>query len=153
MKRLLLLLTICSLVSCKRDFSKGPQLSWLQGKWQRVDDRDGRSTFENWRMQIDGSLLGHGFTLEENDTVFEEKLAIKPLNILVKNDNRWVLQVTGVNEFPTIFEIKEFTSKSFTAVNLENEFPTHIKYSIINDSLKAQVYSDQMSIDYTFKRR
>ncbi|MBF4983978.1 hypothetical protein FNJ87_06400 [Nonlabens mediterrranea] len=153
MNRLLLLLTICSLVSCKREFSKGPQLNWLQGKWQRVDDQLGRSTFENWRMQIDGTYLGHGFTLAENDTVFEEKLAIKPLNKLVKNDNRWVFQVTSVNESSTIFMIKESTNNSFTAVNLENEFPTHIRYTFINDSLKAVVYNDKKSINFTFKKK
>lgn len=65
-------------------------------------------------------------------------------------DKFWELQVTGVNENPTLFIIEEMNEHSFTAVNLENEFPTHISYSFVNDTLKAQVFNKELSVDFKF---
>lgn len=41
-------------------------------------------------------------------------------------------------------------SKSFTAVNFGNEFPTHIRYSLLNDTIIANVSNKSMSITYEF---
>ena len=151
MKNLILILLLIFISSCNSNADKKLKYKWLAGKWQRLDDKPGNTTFEKWNITIDGKYIGHGYTLRDLDTVFKERLVIKPKSKLANNNNDpWVLQVTGVNESPTIFEIKESTDYSFTAVNLENEFPTHINYAIVNDSLKAQVYNDEMSIYFTF---
>ncbi|MGJ8683005.1 MAG: hypothetical protein ACSHWW_00175 [Nonlabens sp.] len=151
MKNTFLIAVIIFLTSCKTDIQpvinneiNTPTFSWLLGSWQRVDDQPGRFTYEEWHRTTEGTYLGKGLTLQDKDTVFQEALAI------YKVDDLWVLEVIGVNESPTIFEIIEFSSTSFTAVNLKNEFPTHIEYSIERDSLKAIVYSKERSINYTF---
>jgi len=146
------------LVSCKTETEKeiipdveDPKFSWLIGQWQRIDDEPGRKTFENWSLNDIGHYTGYGYTLQENDTVFEEQLAIKPENKTSKSaDNSWILEVTGVNQSPTIFKVEQWDMDSFTAVNLDNEFPTHIKYAISKDTLNALVSNEEMNIEFTF---
>jgi len=152
-KKILFITSLILLISCKSELKSQLNFKWLIGSWERVDDQVGRKTFEKWNPTMDGIYIGHGYTLKDRDTVFQEYLTIKPTSILSKeNDTPWILEVTGVNEQPTIFNIEKYDDSSFTAVNLENEFPTHIEYSIINDSLKARVYNTNHEIIFTFKK-
>ncbi len=103
---------------------------------------------------MDGKYIGHGYTIKDGDTIFQENMVIRSYNNLKKtSDNPYVLEVTGVNESPTVFRIEEMNEHNFTAVNLENEFPTHITYEIRNDTLVAQVSNQEMSIDFKFVTR
>lgn len=151
-KVLLITLAFILFISCKNDSKNTIKFDWLAGSWERLNETDGKTTFEKWIPTIDGKRInGHGYTLQQNDTIFEEILVIKQKDLLSKNeDDLWILEVTGVNEKPTIFYIKECTHNSFTAVNLQNEFPTHIKYSRNKDTLNAEVYNDDYSIDFNF---
>ena len=80
------------------------------------------------------------------DTVFKETL-----NIITKNDSLY-LQVTGVNEKPTLFKFTQQTDSSFTAENKLNEFPKMITYWKENNFLKAKVANDEFSVDFIFKK-
>ncbi|AGC76536.1 putative lipoprotein [Nonlabens dokdonensis DSW-6] len=156
MKKLIYIVVIVSFISCKME--KQPvendtvvltQFHWLEGNWQRVNDKEGLKTYEYWEQDVNQDYLaysGIGFTLQEKDTVFKEDLQI------LFEDKHWNLVVTGVNENPTVFKIEEFTEDSFTAVNLQNEFPTHIRYSLENDTLKASVSKDSTAIGFHFIR-
>ncbi|KAF9660009.1 hypothetical protein HER15_13510 [Tenacibaculum mesophilum] len=62
------------------------------------------------------------------------------------------LQVTGVNETPTLFAFTQQTDTSFTAENKLNEFPKTIQYWKGNNLLKAKVSNDKFSIDFVFKK-
>ncbi|WP_405378475.1 DUF6265 family protein [Nonlabens sp. Asnod3-A02] len=151
MKSILLIVVALLFLSCKNETGDTTNFSWLSGSWSRVEEAGENKTYEKWIPTINGNYNGHGFTLHKKDTVFEEFLSIKPLSKLSKGkESSWVLIVTGVNEEPTIFNIEDTTVNSFTAVNLENEFPTHIRYSYKNDTLKALVSNDSLHIDFKF---
>ncbi len=156
MKKLILVFIIISLISCKIDkqpiendtISLTP-FEWLEGKWQRVNNKNGLKTYEFWEQDLSQDELiftGIGFTLKEKDTVFKENL-----KILFK-DKHWSLIISGVNDSPTEFKIQEFSKNSFTAINKSNEFPTHIYYSIENEMLKAKVSNDSTEIVFDFIR-
>lgn len=145
-------------ISCKSDSKEEPEkvtnqpnFNFLVGKWQRIDDQEGRETFENWFPTHIGNFNGHGYALEQKDTVFQERLVIKPEGRSLKSrSDTWVLEVTGANHVPTSFKIEEYGEDSFIAVNLQNDFPTHINYSISKDTLKAVISNRASTVNYTF---
>ena len=116
--------------------------SFIIGSWERLNDELGNSTFENWNSDF----TGIGYTLKNSDTVFKENLSIIELN------DTLFLEVTGVNENPTLFKFTNQHNTSFTCENKLNEFPKEINYRIENDSLKASVSNEEFSIDFIFKR-
>jgi len=90
-----------------------------------------------------------GITINsEGDTVFREDLKLLPI------DKEWVLEVTGVNESPTIFNVIEKGAQNFKVQNLENEFPKYIEYNTEGEMLNAQVYNDSSNIiKFEFRKR
>ncbi|PRP67754.1 DUF6265 family protein [Nonlabens agnitus] len=156
--RYYILFVLVFFVACKPEGSDTKQSSadipnfrWLIGDWQRINDEEGKITYEKWLPTHAGIYLGHGYTLAQNDTVFQERLALKPVGKSDRaNFKNWALEVTGVNEEPTVFRLQDYTDSSFTVVNLKNEFPTHIKYYIQQDTLKAIVRNAEWSIDFAF---
>ncbi|MEO9952249.1 DUF6265 family protein [Nonlabens sp.] len=154
MKSILLIVVVLLFLSCKNETRDTSNFTWLAGSWSRVEEPGENKTYEKWIPTMNGNYNGHGFTLHKNDTIFEEFLSIKPLSKFSKGkEYSWVLEVTGVNEKPTVFNIVDITVNSFTAVNLKNEFPTHINYSYNNDTLKALVSNDSLQIDFKFIKR
>ena len=43
---------------------------WLLGKWERLGEEEGKATFENWEKQTSDKYLGHGFVMQDTDTVW-----------------------------------------------------------------------------------
>ncbi|RSC96081.1 DUF6265 family protein [Tenacibaculum singaporense] len=141
MRFLLLFITGFLLFSCQNTAEiKKP--TWLIGKWKRTNNQPDKLTYEFWNDDFSGI----GFTLKEKDTVFKEVL-----HIITKNDSLF-LQVTGVNENPTLFVFTQQTDTSFTAENKQNEFPKTIQYWKENNQLKAKVANDEFSIDFVFDK-
>ncbi|AZJ36629.1 DUF6265 family protein [Tenacibaculum singaporense] len=141
MRFLLLFITGFLLFSCQNTAEiKKP--TWLIGKWKRTNNQPDKLTYEFWSNDFSGI----GFTLKEKDTVFKEVL-----HIITKN-NSLFLQVTGVNEAPTLFVFTQQTDTSFTAENKLNEFPKVIQYWKENNQLKAKVANDEFSIDFVFDK-
>ena len=139
---LLLLFTILIvLFSCnKKSIVNYP--SFLIGSWERINDENGSSTFENWKSDF----TGIGYTLKNKDTVFKELLSI-----VEKNDTLF-LKVTGVNENPTLFKFTNQTYTSFTCRNNLNDFPKEINYWIENDTLKANISNEEFDLEFIFKK-
>jgi hypothetical protein len=124
----------------KKAIQKKP--SFLIGKWVRTNSTDSLKTYENWQKDF----TGFGLTLKGNDTTFFEQL-----RILEKNDSLF-LEVSGVNESPTLFQFTKQTATSFVCENLINEFPKKIKYYIDGPLLKAEVSNENFQIDFVFER-
>lgn len=121
---------------------------WLEGNWIRTNDEEESQTYESWMKVDDIQYLGYGTTIENGDTVFSESILLHQLN------EKWLFEVTGIGEEkPTIFQITEIGQLGFTCVNLENEFPTHIKYTGNEDSLTAVVSNTKMELEFTFNRK
>lgn len=141
MKYSLCILCISLFLSCSSKKENSQHIKWLQGKWERLNDKPGQNTYEFWNRNT-----GLGFTLKDGDTIFKEELRI------VSRDKKLYLEVVGVNEDPTLFQFTSQTNTSFTCENKENEFPKKITYYIENDSLKAIVSNDDFKIDFVFAK-
>lgn len=132
---------IALVISCSKP-KKPYDLTWLEGTWERTNEKPPKKTYEYW----DASGKGKGFSLLEKDTVFLEHLEI------VTEDDKIYLQIQGVHETPIRFLITAQTNNSFRAENAANEFPKVIQYTLDNDQLKAQISDDSIAVDFWFKR-
>jgi len=158
MKKLILLLLITLIFSCKENKSKiqSPsiietgELDWLLGKWQRTNDEDGKQTYENWTKKNDLEYVGLGFTMKENDTISKEIMKISKAN------DKWDLIVVstgkGGDNSPVSFKIISNNENSFTCENKEIDFPNIIHYEKDGKNLKAYVSNSEMKIPFEFKR-
>ena len=96
-----IILLLLILVSCKpdKDLNDPESLDWMVGNWIRVDDQPNQQSYEVWEKEGD-NLVGLGYTLQENDTVFKEEMTLT-------KTGQWVLQVTGVNDDAVAFISQE----------------------------------------------
>lgn len=119
---------------------------WLCGSWVRINDEEGYRTYENWTKNSFTEYLGLGCTLQDGDTVFKENLR------LLKTGDEWNLEVTGVNENPTLFLLVNRTGNGFICENKHNEFPKLIEYSRQDSLLVAKISGGDTEISFHFKR-
>lgn len=126
------------LASCAKE--EVNNFDFLIGDWVRLNDKANQKTFESWNSDY----TGIGYTLKGKDTIFKEILSI-----IKKNDTMY-LQVEGVNEKPTLFEVVSQTKTSFAAENPLNKFPQIIEYYFKSDTLKAIISSDGYSSNFKF---
>lgn len=130
----------------EKDQNSDINADWLTGSWTRTNDAEGSQTYEVWKKVSDGVYEGKGWTMQNSDTVFQEDLRI------AKTDSIWNLEVRGVNEKPTYFQITTSSEESFTAENEQNEFPKKIEYSIEDNKLKAVISDDENEVEFIFER-
>ena len=124
------------------------EFDWLLGNWQRVNETDGKETFENWLANADGSYVGKGFTMFAEDTVWQEDMH------LLKNGDFWQLEIIAPEDLsPTIFKMKNHDSLWFVCENPELDFPKTIRYQSVNDSLHASVSNEEMEIVFKFLKQ
>lgn len=145
MKKLLLLLLLGLLLnSCQH---KKDHFDWLTGNWTRMNEAEGQVTREIWKKISDKEYQGLGFTIQQQDTVFKEEIAL-----LQENEN-WVFRVTGVQEEPVDFPLSSFNDSEFIAENAQNEFPKKIHYKAENRQLIATISAgDEEGIKFIFKK-
>ncbi|AQS95073.1 hypothetical protein BXQ17_13720 [Polaribacter sp. BM10] len=143
MKPTLILCCFLIIFSCNKEKTILKKPSFLIGKWIRVEKADSTLTLETWHK----NFTGEGITLKDKDTTFYEQMEIINLK------DTLYLKVVGVNETATLFKFTKQTDTSFICENLENEFPTKIKYYLENKLLKAEVSNNDFKIDFAFKKR
>ena len=136
----LLLLLLISFSCSSENFD------WLIGTWERTNDEEGYRTYENWTKNSLTEYLGWGCTLQDGDTVFKENLR------LIKADGEWNLEVTGVNENPTLFLLVNRKDNGFICENKLNDFPKLIEYSGQDSLLTAKISDGDTEISFHFKR-
>lgn len=153
MKNILTFLLLSLLISCNNapeskstqvPEAKAPNYDYLLGKWQRLNDKEGKKTYEYWSKKSDKEYIGMGCTLEGLDTIFKEDIR------LVKVGEEWNLEVTGVNEDPTNFLVTQQHETSFVSENEANEFPKKIDYWIDGDTLRARISAGEMAVSFAF---
>ena len=139
MRYIFFLCVILFLSSCtsEKNFKKP---DWLVGKWVRTNNEANKKTYEYWNA----NHTGLGFTLQEQDTVFVERMSI------VANKNDTYLQVVGIGEMPTLFEFTDQDENSFIVENNQNQFPKKITYFNEKDTLKAVISNDEFAVDFSF---
>ena len=96
---------------------------WLLGNWKRNNEKENRETFEIWKKKNNSEYYGIGFTLQNNDTIKQEKIKLTKLN------NNWILEVKVPEETESIiFNLTSIGNKEFICENKEIDFPKKIKY-------------------------
>jgi hypothetical protein len=141
MKRFIVLLFVFTMLSCSKK-EKPQNIDWLQGKWLRINDKPNQQTYEFWNKN-----RGLGFTMQGNDTVFKEEL------IILNRHNRLYLEVTGTKGPSVLFKFASKTDSSFICKNKDNEFPKKIYYFLQNDTLKAVVSNEDITVDFAFVKQ
>lgn len=120
---------------------------WLLGKWQRTNEEQGKTTFENWEKINNSEYNGIGFTIQNNDTISQEKMKI------VETDGKWNLLVKTLEEKEFIrFEMSEIQQDKFECRNDTLDFPKLIKYWKSGDKINALVSGDNLKLSFEFER-
>ncbi len=120
---------------------------WLLGLWKRMNEKSGIETFEIWKKNNPTEYSGIGFTLQNRDTVKQERILLK------KTKDKWYLIVEIPEESARVlFTVKEIKNNEFTCVNNKNDFPKTIKYWIHDERLFAKVSNEEMEIPFEFEK-
>lgn len=126
---------------------KSENFDWLLGKWQRINEEPGKMTFENWRKINDSEYSGVGFTIQNSDTLSQEKMKI------VETDGKWNLLVKTLEENEFVkFEMSKIEEDRFECKNDTLSFPKLIKYWKKGGNLYALVSGDSLKLSFEFKR-
>ncbi len=110
-------------------------LDGLIGEWQDVKD-SGRTVFnEHWSRAADGTLVGLGFVLSGNDTVFIEHLGILHMD----TSTFYAATVNNQNSGAAVLFklVHSFDSLVFT--NPDHDFPQRIVYVPVNGNWDVTV--------------
>jgi len=119
---------------------------WLLGKWKRLNEDEGKDTFEYWEKTNKTEYSGIGFTMQNGDTIKRENIR------LTKGAKFWNLVVKTPYEESIIFRGTSYTKTEFICENNEIEFPNRIKYWIDGNQLNATVSGGEMKISFEFEK-
>lgn len=161
MKKILILLVGIFMISCnqrKKEHQKievesaeviesVENFDWLLGKWQRLDEEEGKETFENWEKVKKTEYSGIGFTMQNGDTIKQERIKLLEVN------GKWNLIVKAPEEQESItFTGVSHSKNEFTCENKEIDFPNKIKYWKNENRLNAMVSGGEMEIPFEFEK-
>jgi hypothetical protein len=156
MKYVVAIIIIASGISCaqnnRKEITAGVNpgatvdFDWLIGNWIRTNDKEDQLTYEYWTKRSKVEYMGWGYTLQQADTIFKEHLR------LIKIDNLWNFEVSGVNESPTNFQLTDISENSFLCENKNNDFPKQIEYAGDEDILLAKISDSTTVISFSFQK-
>lgn len=163
MKKIGLFLLIGILIaSCNQNQKKNPNereaeptkmnqvvenFDWLLGQWKRLDEEEGKETFENWDKISETRYSGIGFTMQHGDTIKQERIRLTKIN------GGWNLTVKVPEETESItFKMIDFSESDFTCENNEIDFPNKIKYWKNGAKINASVSNSEMEIPFEFEK-
>ncbi len=161
MKKTLILLVGILIISCNESnkenqnkneestnlMEKSENFDWLLGQWKRLNEEEGKETFENWDKISESEYSGIGFTMQEGDTIKQEKIQLN------KVDGDWNLSVKVPEESESItFKMIQYGKNEFICENNEIDFPNKIKYWKNGDKINASVSNAEMEIPFEFEK-
>jgi hypothetical protein len=147
MERYFLILAVVLITLSCQGQQKLHEVEWLIGNWSRIDEKPGRTGFEQWHKVSDAELNGNGASLKGTDTLFVEKI-----RIILKDGSLYYVADVPENNTPVFFKFTAVTPTSFVCENAGHDFPKMIAYSLEGDKLKASISGDGKQIDYFFRR-
>ena len=126
---------------------KSENFDWLLGKWKRLNEEEGKETFENWNKLNETEYSGIGFTIQNGDTIKQEKIR------LTKTSGKWDLTVKIPEESESItFNGISHNETEFTCENNEIDFPNKIKYWKNGNRINAMVSGGGMETPFEFEK-
>lgn len=120
---------------------------WLIGTWAGIENNETEQSFEVWEKIGEGVYEGIGYSLENGDTTFVEKLSIAD----IYGVPHYTADVPG-NNGPVSFVMIKVTKSGFICANLEHDFPKQIEYQFEHNDLKATISGDGKSKTFTFQK-
>lgn len=151
---LLLLVTIFSFYSCKKDNSIR-EVDWLIGTWENKTE-EGTFT-ETWIKTNNETKEGLEYDrleakstfIKNGDTLFQEEV------ILFKMD-KWIYSVMASNQNEgkaTLFKATSVRNNELVFENPAHDFPKKITYKLVSkDSLYAEISGNGKSQGFPFKK-
>jgi len=132
----------------KDDLNKQVEnFDWLLGKWKRLNEDIDRETFENWEKINNSEYSGIGFTMQNGDTIKQEKIN------LIRQNGKWDLIVKVPEDIKSItFKMTDLDKDSFTCENDSLDFPKLIKYWKDGLKVKALVSGKDLEIPFEFEK-
>lgn len=159
MKKILILLIGILIISCNQSKKKSlkietPELTekstnfdWLLGEWERLNEEEGKKTFENWNKISNTEYSGIGFTIQNGDTLKQEQIQ------LINTGGKWNLTVKVPEEVESItFKMTNHSDDEFTCENIEIDFPNKIRYWKNGNKINASVSNTEMEIQFEFEK-
>ncbi len=120
---------------------------WMLGNWIRVNEDESKTTFESWKKQGGSHYVGFGYTMQGNDTVWQESVA------LIKTNGSWSFDVQGKGEtHPTKFRLTAIQEGKFVCEEQVNEFPKKIEYWKNNEELQARISGGDVEVLFVFEK-
>ncbi|HEY6504182.1 MAG TPA: DUF6265 family protein [Chitinophagaceae bacterium] len=96
---------------------------WLAGKWKYA----GRERYEVWKLSADGNTLtAQTYRIKDGDTTIVEKLTIEK-----RADGFYYVADVPQNSKPVPYKITQADKNGFSCENPAHDFPTHIKYTVV----------------------
>ena len=159
MKKILILLIGVLIFSCNQRkkenlkmestelTEKSKNFDWLIGEWERLNEEEGKKTFENWEKVSETEYSGIGFTMQNGDTIKQELIQ------LINTSEKWNLTVKVPEETESItFKMTNHSENEFTCENMEIDFPNKIRYWKNGHKINASVSNTEMEIQFEFKK-
>lgn len=160
MKNLLLLFVVILLAACgkteKQAATDEPitteevtvtNFDWLLGNWVRLNDEEGKQTFENWAKVSETEYAGLGFAMQNGDTVSQETMRIS------QTADGWSLQVSTLDDQEAVsFSNIQLLENEFVFENMEIEFPNKIRCWKEGDKMMATIANSEMEIAFEFEK-
>lgn len=155
MKLLYCFLSIFLCISCSpktSNFSSNSAVEnsidfdWLIGDWKRTNDEPGNRTFEIWDKKSNDLYQGNGWTMKGTDTLSQEVMQI------IKQDQKWILKVSGTGFEPVVFDCIGTSKNSFEFANEANDFPKFIEYNYDGKHINAQISGGGATIPFSFEK-
>lgn len=126
---------------------KPENFDWLLGKWKRLNEEEGKQTFENWKKISETEYFGIGFTMQNGDTLKQERIQF------TKTSGKWNLTVKVPEESESItFKGVSHNENGFACENNEIDFPNRIKYWKNGNKINASVSGGEMEISFEFEK-
>ena len=120
---------------------------WILGNWKRLNEEEGKETFENWEKVSDIEYAGIGFTMQRGDTISKEQIK------LIKVNQNWDLVVSlGSSSESVRFKGFNYTENEFSCENITNDFPNIIKYWKNGDHIYAMISGGEIKVSFEFEK-
>lgn len=136
------------ITACKKEKQSAlsENFDWLVGQWERIPDSTQIFTKETWKKVNDTFYLSHGYSIQNSDTIWQEKVHLK------KHPKHWVFEVFMSDEKnATPFQLTQMSETNFVAENPSNEFPKIIRYQKVGNQIHANIEGNNQKIDFIFQ--
>lgn len=146
-KKLLLYIPLLLIAACSQPKEEAGPMDWLRGTWIRSNDTNGRQTFEQWEKESNTRYRGHGYTLLNTDTVWQEHMLLSK-----EAEAGWQLKVMGEDNTVS-FAVSGMGKRDFICKNPQHDFPKKISYQLGTDSLRAVISGGGEKVVFMFGRQ